>query len=74
MRAHFGLPSVQNEEAEGRPPIQVKFEIPYFTVSGIQVSLPCYLCRAPEITHYVTLNSHANKSNVTGSYHHLLEL
>jgi len=37
MRAHFGLPSVQNEEAEGRPPIQVKFEIPYFTVSGIQV-------------------------------------
>ena len=38
MRAHFGLPSVQNEEAEGKPPINVKFEIPYFTVSGIQVS------------------------------------
>ena len=38
MRAHFGLPSVQNEETEGRPPIHVKFEIPYFTVSGIQVS------------------------------------
>uniref|UniRef100_A0A8C1W4X4 Adaptor related protein complex 1 subunit mu 2 n=1 Tax=Cyprinus carpio TaxID=7962 RepID=A0A8C1W4X4_CYPCA len=37
MRAHFGLPSVENHEMEGRPPITVKFEIPYFTVSGIQV-------------------------------------
>lgn len=57
MRAHFNLPSVTSEDAEGwkiifnclfnhwyvllvlgRPPISVKFEIPYFTVSGIQVS------------------------------------
>lgn len=37
MRAHFGLPSVVAEETEGKPPIHVKFEIPYFTVSGIQV-------------------------------------
>ena len=37
MRAHFGLPSVENEDQEGRPPISIKFEIPYFTVSGIQV-------------------------------------
>ncbi|GFT38499.1 hypothetical protein NPIL_224981 [Nephila pilipes] len=37
MRAHFGLPSVESEESEGKPPIQVKFEIPYFTTSGIQV-------------------------------------
>lgn len=37
MRAHFGLPSVENDEKEGKPPITVKFEIPYFTVSGIQV-------------------------------------
>ncbi|KZS96679.1 clathrin adaptor, mu subunit [Sistotremastrum niveocremeum HHB9708] len=38
MRAHFGLPSVKNaEDSERRPPITVKFEIPYFTVSGIQV-------------------------------------
>merc|ERR1719369_2686325 len=37
MRAHFGLPSVENEDAEGKPPIQVRFEIPYFTTSGIQV-------------------------------------
>ncbi|XP_078074924.1 adaptor related protein complex 1 subunit mu 3 isoform X1 [Mustelus asterias] len=37
MRAHFGLPSVESEEQEGKPPITVKFEIPYFTVSGIQV-------------------------------------
>lgn len=27
MRAHFGLPSVEKEEEEGRPPIGVKFEI-----------------------------------------------
>lgn len=37
MRAHFGLPSVESEDSEGRAPIQVKFEIPYFTTSGIQV-------------------------------------
>ncbi|KAJ3560586.1 hypothetical protein NP233_g10739 [Leucocoprinus birnbaumii] len=38
MRAHFGLPSVRSEtDVEKRPPITVKFEIPYFTVSGIQV-------------------------------------
>merc|ERR1712001_775581 len=39
MRAHFGLPSVESELLEGKPPIQVKFEIPYFTTSGIQVYL-----------------------------------
>ncbi|XP_063711494.1 AP-1 complex subunit mu-1-like [Symsagittifera roscoffensis] len=37
MRAHFNLPSVEADEDEGRPPIHVKFEIPYFTTSGIQV-------------------------------------
>jgi len=37
MRAHFGLPSVESEDSEGKPPIHVKFEIPYFTTSGIQV-------------------------------------
>lgn len=37
MRAHFGLPSVESEDLEGKPPIQVRFEIPYFTTSGIQV-------------------------------------
>eukprot|EP00041_Stephanoeca_diplocostata_P017365 m.348604 g.348604 ORF g.348604 m.348604 type:complete len:430 (-) comp20678_c0_seq1:246-1535(-) len=37
LRAHFGLPSITTEDAEGRPPIGVEFEIPYFTVSGIQV-------------------------------------
>ena len=42
MRAHFGLPSVSNEEdKKDKPPITVKFEIPYFTVSGIQVSASC---------------------------------
>lgn len=39
MRAHFGLPSVRGEQEsmDKRAPITVKFEIPYFTVSGIQV-------------------------------------
>ena len=37
LSAHFSLPSVVSEELEGRPPIKVKFEIPYFTTSGIQV-------------------------------------
>ena len=39
MRCRFALPSVAaEEEATGRmPPIRVNFELPYFTVSGIQV-------------------------------------
>lgn len=39
LRAQFGLPSITADEAtpEKHPPIRVKFEIPYFTVSGIQV-------------------------------------
>jgi AP-1 complex subunit mu len=45
LRCKFGLPSVAaEEEHHGRmPPIRVTFEIPYFTVSGIQVNSypPC---------------------------------
>ncbi|CAM9141733.1 unnamed protein product [Ectocarpus fasciculatus] len=40
MRAHFGLPSVSSDDGAAehwRAPIEVKFEIPYFTVSGLQV-------------------------------------
>jgi len=41
MRAHFGLPSVASDAEDAdkwrKRSIQVKFEIPYFTVSGIQV-------------------------------------
>lgn len=39
LRAEFTLPSITAEEAtpERKAPIRVKFEIPYFTVSGIQV-------------------------------------
>jgi len=38
MKAAFGLPSIHNEEnPDKKPPITVKFEIPYYTVSGIQV-------------------------------------
>eukprot|EP00487_Bulimina_marginata_P012816 TRINITY_DN9342_c0_g1_i1.p1 TRINITY_DN9342_c0_g1~~TRINITY_DN9342_c0_g1_i1.p1 ORF type:complete len:100 (-),score=16.34 TRINITY_DN9342_c0_g1_i1:149-448(-) len=42
MKAHFGLPSItqldagQEDDAK-KAPIKLKFEIPYFTVSGIQV-------------------------------------
>ena len=56
MRAHFGLPSVQNEETEGRPPIHVKFEIPYFTVSGIQVSASHPLPRSRFISYLSNLD------------------
>lgn len=42
MRAHFGLPSVESGELEAKRPITVKFEIPYFTVSGIQVRQNIY--------------------------------
>ena len=43
LRAKFSLPSVAaEEEPHGRmPPIAVNFEIPYFTVSGIQVWPSC---------------------------------
>jgi len=38
MRASFGLPSITSDEnLQSKAPINVKFEIPYFTVSGIQV-------------------------------------
>jgi AP-1 complex subunit mu len=39
LRAEFSLPSIIAEDAapERKAPIHVKFEIPYFTVSGIQV-------------------------------------
>jgi len=38
MRAHFGLPSITEEEGpDKRRPVSIKFEIPYFTVSGIQI-------------------------------------
>lgn len=50
MRAHFQLPSVQSEDLEAKPPIQVKFEIPYFTTSGIQVGASCF-SRCPPMIH-----------------------
>ena len=38
MRAHFGLPSTTDRaNTDWKKPIAVNFEIPYFTVSGIQV-------------------------------------
>ncbi len=38
LRAHFKLPSVKAEDLESKPPIYIRFEIPYYTVSGLQVS------------------------------------
>ena len=37
LRAHFGLPSVKSDDPDKRPPISITYEIPYFTISGIQV-------------------------------------
>lgn len=37
LRAQLGLPVVSAEEESTKRPIQVKFSIPYFTTSGIQV-------------------------------------
>ena len=39
MKAQFNLPSVSSDDREKylKIPITVNFEIPYFTVSGIQV-------------------------------------
>ncbi|GMP93727.1 hypothetical protein CsSME_00043440 [Camellia sinensis var. sinensis] len=39
LRAEYTLPSITSEDAapERKAPIRVKFEIPYFAVSGIQV-------------------------------------
>lgn len=37
MKACFGLPSIESEEIEKKPPIEVKFQIPYFVSSGVQV-------------------------------------
>ena len=31
------FPPLSSEETEGRPPITIQFEIPYFTMSGVQV-------------------------------------
>jgi AP-1 complex subunit mu len=37
-RAHFGLPSTADaQDMSWKKPISINFEIPYFTVSGIQV-------------------------------------
>lgn len=49
LRAEFSLPSITDEEGtpERKAPIRVKFEIPYFTVSGIQVTLRLLLLLLP---------------------------
>lgn len=44
MKAHFNLPSIESERAECKTPIQIKFEIPYYTISGIQVKKRFHAC------------------------------
>ena len=40
MRAHFGSPVSNEEDKKDKPPITARFEIPYFTVSGIRRARP----------------------------------
>ncbi|OAF66030.1 AP-1 complex subunit mu-1 [Intoshia linei] len=37
LKANIHLPSIRSYEEDTYPPIRVKFEIPYFTISGIQI-------------------------------------
>ena len=37
LLSHLSTSPLPSEETEGRPPITIKFEIPYFTMSGVQV-------------------------------------
>ncbi|KNC53708.1 AP-1 complex subunit mu-1 [Thecamonas trahens ATCC 50062] len=37
LRAHFGLSSLASEESDAKPPIQLEFEIPFQTLSGVVV-------------------------------------
>lgn len=48
LGAEFRLPSVTSEDAapDKKAPISLKFEIPYFTVSGIQVCASGWLFAA----------------------------
>uniref|UniRef100_A0A2K5CAW7 AP-1 complex subunit mu-2 n=1 Tax=Aotus nancymaae TaxID=37293 RepID=A0A2K5CAW7_AOTNA len=63
-RTHFGLPSMEKEELEGLPPIGVQFEIPYFTVSGIQVRYMKIIEKSGYQTlpwvHYITQSGDTN--------------
>lgn len=63
LRAEFRLPSITSEEAtpERKAPIRVKFEIPYFTVSGIQVALPFAFVFIPDNSSFCPLVFHARK-------------
>ncbi|XP_062920450.1 AP-1 complex subunit mu-1-like isoform X1 [Mobula hypostoma] len=37
MKAHLGLPSIEAEEPESKPPVRVKFKIQYLAASGLQI-------------------------------------
>jgi hypothetical protein len=66
LRAQFGLPSIVAEESapEKHPPIRVKFEIPYFTVSGIQVKAMLWKL----IFHYHTFHVDMAKDKLYRGY------
>lgn len=60
MRAHFGLPSVESDEMEAKRPVTVNFEIPYFTVSGIQVQVTQCLRSCISLLNCKLTGSHAS--------------
>lgn len=68
MRCRFALPSVPaEEETAGRmPPIKVNFELPYFTVSGIQVRLLAMPCLMQTACHAGACASHAPLGHAYG--------
>ncbi|KAI8865979.1 Hiv-1 Nef in complex with Mhc-I cytoplasmic domain and Mu1 adaptin subunit of Ap1 Adaptor [Ramicandelaber brevisporus] len=37
LRAHFGRPTIKADEQEQKKPVNIKFEIPYFSATGIQI-------------------------------------
>lgn len=72
LRCKFGLPSVAaEEEPHGRmPPIRVTFEIPYFTVSGIQaIPLPSVSTTSGRWLHKGAM-SYGGKRNGANSLQH----
>lgn len=67
-RAEFSLPSVTSEDAmpDKKAPIRVKFEIPYFTVSGIQVCISGFSISGIQVALFII----SSKSCGTLEEHH----
>jgi len=68
LRAHFGLPSVQQDGQLPKKPISVKFEIPYFTVSGIQVKTSARAQTSARAPVRVRVHTHAHRHKNTHTH------